>query len=148
MAVAGRKPKPTNLRLIEGNREHRPIHDDVKPVPLAPSRPDWVDGKAAEIWDEYAPKLERLGILTEIDGLAFGALCVEMAEYIKMRGDATDSVQEFSTGARQVAPEITIAHKCLDKARALFAEFGLTPSSRARLSIGGDDGDEWEEFLN
>lgn len=148
VAGAGRKPKPTGLRIVEGNREHRPINEnEPKPQPVAPKMPKYVTGRAAKLWREYAPRLERLGILTEIDGMAFAALCIEFGQYIELRDRGGEPIQEFATGARQVAPEVAVAHKCLDKARALFAEFGLTPSSRARLSIAASSKDDFEEFL-
>jgi P27 family predicted phage terminase small subunit len=149
MATAGRKPKPTALRLIEGNREHRPINaNEPKPSPIAPRPPEYLTGKALSVWQELAPKLERLGILTEVDGLAFSALCIEWAEYVKLRTAEGESIQTFESGAKQVAPEVSVSHKCLTQLIKLFGEFGLTPSSRSRLSISPeDDVDDMEGLI-
>jgi P27 family predicted phage terminase small subunit len=89
-----------------------------------------------------------LGVLTSVDGLAFAALCIEMAQYLDMRDSMVGMVQQFETGTRQVSPELTIAHKSLDKVRQLLTEFGMTPSSRARLAIDRVENDDFEEFLN
>ncbi len=144
MAAPGRKPKPTGLRLVEGNREHRPINkDEPKPQPVAPDIPDYLNADARAIWEDLAPRLERMGVLTEIDGLAFSALCIEWAEYIKLRAVEGEAIQTFESGAKQVAPEISVSHKCLTQLLKLFGEFGLTPSSRTRLSIKQEErGDE------
>lgn len=51
--------KPTVLRLLEGNPGKRPIpEDEVKPIPIATSCPDWINENAKEVWIEYAEKLE------------------------------------------------------------------------------------------
>ena len=70
---------------------------------------------------------------------------LEMAE--DYRTGATELSQTFDTGAEQVSPAVTIRYKALDKARALAAEFGLTPSARARLSIERNDDDDISDLL-
>ena len=71
MAIAGRKPKPPAIRLLEGHAGHRPINMDApKPRPIAPSCPTWLERDAKREWRRVAPALERLGLLTEIDGSA------------------------------------------------------------------------------
>jgi len=147
MAQAGRKPKPTNLRIVEGNRGHRPINDkEPKPQPVMPECPEFIVGKAKKVWDKYGPMLVRLGILTEADGLAFAALCTEWARYAELAGNNT-LVQSFESGARQVAPEVSASHKSLTQLLRLFGEFGMTPSARARLSIQKEDDDDWEDLI-
>ena len=146
MAAPGRKPKPEALRLVEGNREHRPVTNEPKPQPVMPECPDFVKGYARETWDKQGPMLVRLGVLTEVDGLAFGALCVEYARYRELLGN-TETVQTFESGARQVAPEVSASHKCLTQLLKLFGEFGLTPSSRARLSIKKAEDDDWGDLI-
>jgi P27 family predicted phage terminase small subunit len=147
MAAPGRKPKPTALRLVEGNREHRPINKaEPKPQPVMPVCPDFIEGKARDVWDRYGPMLVRLGVLTEADGLAFAALCNEWARYVELV-ENKEMVQTFESGARQVAPEVSASHKCLTQLLRLFGEFGLTPSSRARLSIKEDKEDAFGDLI-
>ena len=152
MAVAGRKPKPTTLRIIEGNREHRPLNEkEPKPRPVAPECPEWLKGEGRKVWENLAPKLEKLGILTEIDGPAFAALCQCYGRFVEAEKKVDDegTVQSIGeNGYRQQIPEISISQKYLAQARALLAEFGGTPSSRSRLSIETSKGDEFDEFLN
>ena len=152
MAVAGRKPKPTTLRIIEGNREHRPLNEnEPKPRPVMPECPEWLKGEGRKVWENLAPKLEKLGILTEIDGPAFAALCQCYGRFVEAekKVDEEGAVQSVGeNGYRQQIPEISISQKYLAQARALLAEFGGTPSSRSRLSIETSKGDEFDEFLN
>jgi phage terminase small subunit len=95
MAVRGRKPKPTHLKVLSGNPGRRPLPEsEPKPQPVAPPCPDWLPEEARAKWDELAPELERLGLLTAVDGPAFAmtllhyALAVEAAKRIdKERSD-------------------------------------------------------------
>jgi P27 family predicted phage terminase small subunit len=150
MAVPGRKPKPTALRLVEGNREHRPIGVEPKPQPIMPECPEIVDGYAREVWDKLSAILLPLGLLTEADGLAFAALCIEWERYVEMVKALRESgaVWKSDSGYKQAVPEFTIASKSLGRVQALLAEFGATPSARARLSIKADkDDDEFGDLI-
>lgn len=41
MAIRGKKPKPTNLKILEGNPGKRPLNlNEPKPIPIAPECPD------------------------------------------------------------------------------------------------------------
>ena len=150
MASVGRKPKPTNLRIAEGNREHRPLNkNEPKPQPVMPVCPDFIDEYAREMWDTYGPMLVRLGIMTEIDGVGFIALCLEWNTYIQAKKVVKEkgAVWESKSGYRQSVPEVKIANEALNKVKALLAEFGMTPSARARLSIAKEEEDDFEDLI-
>ena len=54
--------KPTNLKVLEGNRSKLPPpKDEPKPRPTAPECPADIDPKAKKVWSRLAPKLEKLG---------------------------------------------------------------------------------------
>lgn len=150
MAVAGRKPKPTGKRLAEGNREHRPINEnEPKPEAVMPPCPDIVTGYAREVWDELGGMLQRLGIVTEVDGLALATVCVEWARYREMVMELREhgAVWKSESGYKQAVPEYTIAMKSLGVVKAMLAELGATPSARARLSIKKDEEDDWGDLI-
>jgi len=145
--MASPKPQPTALKILKGEtRTERLNKNEPKPQPIMPECPMELVGYARETWDKQGPILVRLGILTEADGMAFAALCKEWARYVEL-SDNRELVQTFETGARQVAPEVSASHKCLTQLIKLFGAFGLTPSSRASLSIKKDDGDEFGDLI-
>jgi phage terminase small subunit len=116
--MAGRKPKPTRLKLIEGvSSKSRLNQAEPKPSGVA-SRPRWLCKDAEKIWDDHAPELARLGLLTSIDGVMFGAWAELAAEF------ACD-------------PKLMSASR-IAQMRALASSFGLEPSARARLGGSGD----------
>lgn len=69
--------------------------------------------RAAAIWDEYAPMVEEMGLLTPVDVPAFAMLCSLIAQ-------------------AQRDPEGIPAAR-ISRMESLFSRFGMDPSSRARL---------------
>jgi phage terminase small subunit len=119
--MAGRRPKPTVLKLVQGNPGKRPLNKN-EPKPTAGcSKPKFLKGRAARIWNEYAPELERLGLLTSVDAPMFAAWCQLVEEFEKN--------PQTMTAAR------------ISQMRGLAAAFGMEPSARARLSVK-QDGDK------
>jgi hypothetical protein len=117
MAVRGQKPKPTHLRLVQGNAGHRPVPSG-EPVPEgAAEKPKSLKGKAAKLWDEFiAPAFW----LTRADSPKALMWCHLHAEFEKSPGN-------------MVASRIS-------QLRALGSELGFDPASRARLGTPGDNG--------
>ena len=76
MAQRGRKPKPTALKVLEGNPGKRQLNIvEPKPKKKAPKCPAWLDAEAKKEWRRLAKQLEDLGILTQIDMAAFAGYC-------------------------------------------------------------------------
>lgn len=146
----GRKPKPTHLKLIEGNRGKRPI----KPGEPQPDRrkpvepPACLSERARQEWDRRAPELIRMGVLTSIDAIAFGAYCQSVA-----RGEtaekalaemAADDPQgrgalmvRTALGNPIINPYLSVANRAWADAVRYAAEFGMTPAARVRLANAG-----------
>ena len=110
-----RPAKPTALKIIQGNPGKRPLNQHEPKPASGCEKPKFLKGRAARIWDEYAPELERIGILTAVDGHLFAAWCILAAEL------------EIQAGKMNVSR--------IAQMRMLAASFGLEPSSRARLVV-------------
>ena len=55
MATRGRKPKPTALKVLEGNPGKRPLNElEPKPKKQAPSCPSWLEPEAKKEWRRMA----------------------------------------------------------------------------------------------
>lgn len=113
--IRGARPKPTALRLVEGNRGHRRIPEG-EPVPVGkPVKPAWLKGRPAALWDEV------MGFafwLTVADSYKLAAWCDRQRDFERQRKTwtAADRREHRSAGS----------------------ELGLDPSSRARM--GTKDG--------
>ena len=151
MAPPGRKPKPKRLQLLQGRPGKRPPANEPKPPPIAPECPDWLADEAKEEWRRVAPKLERLGLLTEIDRTALAAYCQEYARWVEAEAVLAEvgMVIETEKGYLYQRPELGIARKALQLIKSWCAEFGLTPSSRARMNLPEQsEEDGLEKLLN
>ena len=138
--MAGRKPKPAELRIYEGKRGHRPIPETVKPKADYPVRPE-MDEVATEEWNRVMPELFRLGLLTNIDVRALEGYCRTYSKYLKASEKAIDT----EDGLRWASKEL----QYLKEMRLLMSEFGMTPSSRSKVQASKGDGDEeWKALLS
>ena len=140
--MPGRPPKPTRLRILEGNPGKRPLNK-AEPQPslgLTVQCPAWMSVEAKRIWRKLRPILERMGVFTEADAWALAMLCETLAEFraarevVRAEG-ATTLVVTQSGVSDQERPEVKIAQNAFVRARQMMQEDGLTPSSRSRLSV-------------
>ena len=152
--MAGRKPKPTALKKLEGNPGKRKLNAK-EPVPAKGMLdcPKWLLPEAKAEWKRLCQKLSEMGVLTEIDMAAFAAYC---QSYARWRGaqihiDEEGSIFETEKGYQQQTPWVGIANTNQKLMLQAASEFGLTPSARSRImaasGIKKDDVDEMEEIL-
>src|SRR5699024_2659886 len=70
--MASPKPKPANLKLIEGRGQGRDSGGrKVKPPPpfkrLPPEAPEWLPAEARAEWERVVPELARLELAKPVD---------------------------------------------------------------------------------
>jgi P27 family predicted phage terminase small subunit len=134
MPVRGRKPTPTVIKMLNGNPGRRalPLYEPrPQEVPLD-FKPN-LEGDALDVWREIAPALIDSGVLLSTDVFMAGMLCQQVALYRRAH-DAVARARSFaSPRTGQVSPALTAMNKSLAAIRALAADFGLTPSARARI---------------
>ncbi len=149
MGRRGPTPKPPHLKALEGNPGKRPLGEDLRPQPLAPTRPAWLLPEAKAEWKRLAPELEPLGLLTPLDRAAFTGYCQSYAHWcraqrvIKVRG----ALYVTAAGRLRERPDMAIAASSLKLMRAFAIEFGLTPSSRSRFCLPAPTSEEDDEFM-
>ncbi len=148
MARTGRPKTPTNIRILNGNPGKRPLpQNEPKPNPTAPAKPAWLTGDGAKMWGRLAPELERLGLLTVIDGEAFAGACQSWGTYVKCQRDIkkhglTYEYENKGGGVNEIErPQVKIGQKSLDQFRAFCSEFGLTPAARTRIEVKSAEGE-------
>jgi len=138
---AGRKPKPTYLKVLQGNPGRRPLSKgEPKPkrAERAPSIPTWLEDEARVIWKRHARSLWELRLLTEIDVDAYATLCETTALY----RTAVDMIRKegvvwtnADTGYSQQSGWVSVRNNSLKQMQSLWSEFGMTPAARARIDI-------------
>lgn len=141
--MKGRKPKPSNLKLIEGNPGKRARNaNEPKPAPLAPRCPSWLIRAAKQEWHRVAPLLERMGLLTQVDMAALAGYCQAYARWRECEEAITEDGVTYEAVTKEgysirARPEARLGQNYLAQVRLFCAEFGLTPSSRGRIEVPG-----------
>ena len=142
MGKRGPRPAPTHLKLLRGNRGHRPLNK-FEPQPrrpaATPDAPAFLNGYAAEEWQRVAEELFNLRLLTVVDIQPLAAYCQAYAiwrtavERLATVAAGEPETKGLSSGTSQNSLLLTIRQTSNDMVR-FAAEFGLTPSSRSRFS--------------
>jgi P27 family predicted phage terminase small subunit len=141
--MRGRKPKPSHLKLIDGNPGHRPINQD-EPEPdadlLPADCPEWLCARAQyhfrrALDNAPAGMIKRLDEGMLIDWANARATIEtadrkirEAGEVIKMPGPS---------GAFMQNPFVSIRNQAQQTAQRLGTELGFSPSSRSRVKVKG-----------
>ncbi len=139
--MKGRKPKPTALKLLAGNPGRRPLpKHEPQPKRVMPSAPEHLSRQAAIAWGSMGVRLDRLGVLTENEPEALEELCECYAEILTLRSDIAEHgrFQTITTTAGDKVDKPRAQYTALCDAsrrfQSLMNDFGLTPSSRTRVS--------------
>jgi P27 family predicted phage terminase small subunit len=153
----GPRPQPTNLKLLRGNPGCRVLKPEPQPAKPAaiPQPPDFLGEIAKAEWWRVASELFHLGLLTDVDVNPLAAYCqafehwrtaeITLAEMAKRDPITRAIMVKGSLGNPVPNPIIKVAIIAARDMVRFAAEFGLTPSSRARVAIA-PDGEEDRKF--
>lgn len=142
MGVRGPAPKPTSLRVLEGNPAKRPLPaNEPCPAPNEPHMPEYLDREARREWKRLVPILQSMRVLTVADGIELGNLCQAyslLSQAHKSMQQATKAggsglLMKTPGGYVQQSPLLGIINTQVEIITRLSREFGLTPASRTRL---------------
>lgn len=143
--MAGRPPKPTALKILEGDRSKTGIakKKEVKPPKGGVFCPDWICDEAKNEWTRLAPSLEKMGLLTMMDVQAFAAYCQAYAKWkeAEQKIEEEGATFETQTGYISPSPWVSIARAERKAMKEQGALFGLTPSDRSRIIAGNENVD-------
>lgn len=150
MGRRGPAKKPTNLAVLHGDRKDR--INTAEPVPAATdlAPPAWLSEAALEVWHELAGDLEAKGVLTAWDLEAYANWCDavvrrrDAAEHLAAEGAVIEhpvyNKNGEMTGHRLGKNPWLLALDAADaQVQRYGARFGLTPSDRAQLKVGGQE---------
>jgi len=135
--VRGRKPKPTEVKKLEGNPGKRALNKkEPKPESVVPRCPSHLPDVAKAEWRRITKELHALGLLSRIDRAALVAYCQAWSDYIEADEEITvqGAVIVSEKGGMYQNPWVGIKNSALNRLVKIAAEFGMTPSSRSRVS--------------
>lgn len=134
--MRGRKPKPAQLRIVEGNPGHRRVPEKNKgviPGDLVCPTNVMQDERARVYWDSYLANTVP-GHLAPADGPLLARLCIALS----MADQATEIVQKTGVlirsdiGPKQ-NPAVSTIIRSTETARKLASELCLTVAERSRV---------------
>lgn len=149
MGRRGPAPKPTRLRLLQGAREDRVNQNEPKPRSLPPKCPPGVSPAVRAIWNYTVRELAHMGTTFAADRDALLCYCEAVVTHRKASAllAKSDVLIKGVHGKPVRNPALQIQRDAAQTIRAFAQEFGLTPSARARIEVGGqDDGQDDNPF--
>lgn len=150
--VRGRKPTPVALKLVEGNPGKRklpaaPSKPAAKRGPGRPkdavTMPKGLSAKEKATWRSLVSNAPP-GVLTRADE----NLILQYVRAKRIYDEADQAIQEAPSLFRKwgqglrAHPAIKVMNDQSDRMTRILSELGFSPTARARLGIGIDDGEE------
>lgn len=133
---SGRRPKPTALKILQGNPGRRPLHLDrePRPDPAVPECPAELAPIAQTEWRRVSRELHKLGLLSEIDRAALAGYCAAYGRFIEAEA-AIQRIGILAAVGNKVVPGPwwRISRDALEIMHRYLTEFGMTPASRSRV---------------
>lgn len=138
--MAGRPPKPSALKLVEGNRGKRAANPH-EPEPLLLNDlepPAHLPANVAAVWRELAPKLRRAMVLTELDTPLLEMTCAAIAMHrttLEKTDDGKLMMRNAETGSVSLSPWLLLQSMSFKQAMVALKEWGATPAARTRVMV-------------
>ena len=162
--MSGPPKTPTHLRLVRGNPSKRPINNnEPKPPKGVPPVPKHFDKQGKYWFKRMAEELDAIGVISQLDARALELLVEAYTEYrhhcetLDREGytyavysdDDADEGKKREIRMIKPHPAAMMKADAWKRLRAMLAEFGMTPSSRSKVSKDKpDDDDLLSQFLN
>lgn len=151
--MAGRRPKPTALKLVTGNAGKRAINKkEPKPAREIPSCPSHLEDSGKVAWGRLSVLLDRMGVLTEADSFALERLVDCYTDILECRTLIARDGRTYTTDSQggtliKTNPAVNQLRAADAQFKSYLVEFGLTPAARSKVNAEPPDGDEKEDPL-
>ena|SRR3990167_9711136 len=142
----GHNRKPTKIHLVQGT--YQPCrHSPNEPVPEEgiPKCPAGLSRKAKKYWKEIAAVLDDMQVITKADKYALKLLAEAFADYEQALEDLQKQPRVYAKKDAQgnmtslaINPNVRLVREAWNHIMIALREFGLTPSSRGRVSTRSD----------
>ena len=148
MAKPGPKPKPTSLRIFEGNPGRHPLNTDEPSSDLPAVKPSAVgmDEIASHEWDRVLAAMPQ-GIYSALDTAALGTYALAWSMLVKSQREIDENgiterfYKESSDGKTRylvetkINPSVRTWKAASETLIKMTDRLGLNPSVRSRLQV-------------
>lgn len=149
--MPGPAPKPTSLKISEGNPGKRPLNRrEPKPRQRRPKAPAHLSAGALREWRRVVRMLTPMGVLTEAeaDVLAVYAQTYDIWVQASEQLARTGLLVANAHGTPMRNPLLKVVDDAIRTMQRCMGELGMTPSARTRLVATRDDEDPFDAFLS
>jgi P27 family predicted phage terminase small subunit len=146
MGRRGVAPKPTALRLLDGDRADRFPSSEPIPRDELPICPDDVSPEVRRVWDYTVGHLDAMQIAKACDRDSLVCYCEAVVNHRKASSVLAKSpiLIKGALGGLVRNPALAVQRDAAYTVRHFAQEFGLTPSARSRVEAktteSGDSG--------
>lgn len=136
MGKRGPAPKPTALRILDGDRNKKRINTDEPRARVGlPVCPDEVSNDVRQVWDYTLRELSIMGIAYAADRDALLCFCEAVVTHRRACAvlAQTAILVKGLHGNMVRNPALQIQRDAAAVIRAFAQEFGLTPSARSTI---------------
>ena len=141
------RPKiPTEIKKLKGTYQPcRDVVNEMNPERIIdlPYPPEYLNDNAKKEWYNVVREFQKLKMLTTLDLPMLAAYCNEIGIYIDMNQKCIEHGRidvflnlDGSVKYTQQSAYQKVANDALLKATKIATEFGFTPASRTKVSIG------------
>jgi P27 family predicted phage terminase small subunit len=144
MAVRGKRPNPTYLKIVKNVRKSRINQAEAQPPRDLPQPPDLLSVEALEEWNRVSGDLYTAGLLTKIDRAVLALYCQCWGRWlVAERIIAADAARDpdgagllarTSNGTVVQAVAVGVARRAMHDCARFASGLGMTPSSRSRVT--------------
>ena len=140
--MAGRRPKPTAIKQLQGTLvAARSNPDEPKPPLTVPTAPDWMPDEVKTLFNELALQFAAMRVLSQADAKALELLADAYHEwqqarlFIQQNGSTYESPTKDGGRIVRAYPQVAIASDAYKRIRAMLIEFGATPAARGKVAM-------------
>jgi P27 family predicted phage terminase small subunit len=151
MGKRGPAPKPTNLRVLHGDRRDRINTREPQPREALPEPPERMSPGALVIWEYTIEELASMRTITAADRDALACYCEAVATHRRASEllARSDILMKALHGDRLVRnPLLAVQRDAAYTIRQFAGEFGLTPSARSSIRVGQRNVEDVERLLS
>ena len=137
--MKGRPPKPTRIKILEGNPGKRPLNKSEPTAGNKPKKPARFKGEKAKLWKECSDMLTDMRVLDRADSIALEMIVEVYCEWrtcldwVSKHGSVYTT--KTITGDKIVRqfPQVAQSSDAFKRMKSMLVEFGMTASARVRL---------------
>lgn len=150
--MAGRRPKPTVLKLVTGNPGKRALNKtEPKPQRQIPSCPAHLHDSGKVAWGRLSVLLDRMGVLTEADAFTLERLCDCYTDILECRALIERDGRTYTSDQGgniliKANPAVAQLRAADAQFKSYLVEFGLTPAARSKVHAEPNDEKKQDPF--